>query len=258
MLDALTQSRLSRSELRNHPPRDTYPNWKVLQAMTLTLYLHPLASFCHKVLLALYETDTPFEPRLVDLADPDSSADLLAHWPVGKIPVLHDAARQRAIPETSIIVEYLVQHYPSARALIPADPDQALQARLWDRFCDNYVQVPMQKYVGDRLRPESARDPYGVAEAERALHAAFDMLERQLTDRTWLIGDRFSFADCAAAPALFYAHTIVPFGAQRPQLAAYFERWLERPSFQRVLREARPYFPNYPLHDALPARFWNL
>jgi glutathione S-transferase len=223
--------------------------------MTLALYFHPLASFCHKVLIALYENQTPFEPRSVDLADPASSAELFAAWPVGKIPVLLDSAQQRTIPETTIIIEYLDRQYPGAVRLIPEDPESALQARLWDRFFDHYVQVPMQKVVTDRLRPSGKGDPHGVQEAYATLRTAYGMLEKQLARGPWAIGDAFGLADCSAAPALFYAHTLVPFGSERPRLSEYFERLVARPSFARVLDGARPYFPNYPLFEAIPARF---
>src|SRR5512138_694988 len=120
--------------------------------MALTLYYHPLASFCHKVLIALYESETPFEGRVMDLADEGSSAEMLAYWPVGKIPVLRDTARDRTVPETSVIIEYLSLHYPGKARLLSSDPDRALEERLWDRFFDLYVEVPMQKIVTDRLR----------------------------------------------------------------------------------------------------------
>ena len=58
----------------------------------LTLYYHPFASFCQKVLIALYENAVPFRPHLVDLGDPEARAAFLAIWPIGKFPVLHDAA----------------------------------------------------------------------------------------------------------------------------------------------------------------------
>ena len=223
--------------------------------MALILYLHPLASFCHKVLIALYENDTPFEPQAVDLASAESSAELLARWPVGKIPVLHDRARARTVPETSVIIEYLDQHYRGKVPLLPEDPELALQARLWDRFFDLYVQGPMQKIVGDRLRPAGRDDPHGVAEAEAALDLAYAMLDQHMQTRPWAIGDRFSIADCAASPALFYAHIVRPFQPAQQALAAYFERLYARPAFRRVLREARPYFGNFPLRERMPARF---
>jgi glutathione S-transferase len=223
--------------------------------MALVLYYHPLASFCHKVLVALYENETAFEGRIVDLLDEASSAELRAFWPMGKIPLLRDEARSRAVPETSIIIEYLNQHHPGRVELIPADPERALQARLWDRFFDLYVSVPMQKIVGDRLRPSGQSDLAGVDQAKDTLKQAYAAAERQLEDRTWAIGDTFSMADCAAAPALFYADIVLPFSASYPNTAAYFRRLTERSSFARVLSEARPYFHMFPLRDQIPRRF---
>lgn len=221
----------------------------------LTLYYHPLASFCHKVLVALYENGTPFEARFVDLADPGSSAEMLSFWPVGRFPVLRDERRGETVPETSIIIEYLDRHHPGPARLVPADPDRAREVRLWDRVFDLYVQAPMQRIVGDRLRPEERRDALGVEEARRALATAYEVIERQLAGKPWVCGDDFTMADCAAAPALFYADTVCPFSPTHPRLAAYFERLAARPSFARVLVAARPYFPNYPFRDRIPARF---
>lgn len=223
--------------------------------MALTLYLHPLASFCHKVLIGLYENDTTFEPSLVDFANPGSAAAHLERWPVGKIPVLHDSVGNRVVAETSIIIEYLQQHYPGPARLIPDAPEQALEVRLWDRFFDLYVSVPMQKIVGDRIRPEGARDPFGVAEAHATLEAAYDMIEGRLAGNAWIVGEAFSMADCAALPALFFGCIVHPPGAARPKLQAYFERLLARPSVQRVLAEAQPYFQYFPYRDDMPARF---
>jgi glutathione S-transferase len=223
--------------------------------MSLTLYLHPLASFCHKVLIALYENATPFEPRLVDFSDAGSAAAHIERWPVGKIPVLHDSAANRVVAETSIIIEYLQLHHPGAVRLIPAAPDGQLDVRLWDRFFDLYVSLPMQKIVTDRIRPEGASDPHGVAEAHATLETAYEMIEGQLVGRQWIAGDGFSMADCSALPGLFFAGFVHPFGPQRPNLEAYFERLLARASVQRVLDEARPYFQFFPYREAMPARF---
>lgn len=220
----------------------------------LRLYYHPLASFCHKVLIALYENETPFEPVLVDLGDASASAPFLEMWPVGKIPVLRDEARKQTIPETTIILEYLQEHCPSGQRLLPDDAALRLQARLWDRFFDNYVQVPMQKIVVDRLRPEAERDARGVQDARQTLGTAYAMLEKQLAAKTWAIGEAFTIADCAAAPALFYSGMVEPF-AKYPAISAYFERLLARPSFRRVLKEAHPYFKNFPYFERMPQRF---
>lgn len=223
--------------------------------MSLTLFLHPLASFCHKVLIALYENGTPFAPRIVDFADDASTAALLDQWPVGKIPVLHDAARDRAVPETSIIIEYLARYYPGPVALLPEDGEARLEARLWDRFFDLYVHVPMQKIVADRMRAEGSKDPAGLAEAHRSLDMAYGMIEARLAAGAIVPGEAFTIADCAATPALFYASIVHPFAPGQTNLAAYFEELLARPSVRRTLEEARPYFHLYPFRDSMPRRF---
>jgi len=214
--------------------------------MSLKLYFHPLASFCQKVLVALYENDTPFEPHLVDLGDATSSAEFKKLWPIGKMPVLRDEARDRTIPESSIIIEYLAQHYPGRTRLVPADADLARQTRLRDRFYDLYVQEPMQKVVADRLRPAGATDPFGVEQAKAVLQTAYGMIDRDMAARTWAMGDEFGMADCAAAPALFYANLVLPLEDAHGNVARYLDRLMQRPSFARVVEEARPYFGLFP------------
>lgn len=209
----------------------------------LTLFYHPFASFCQKVVIAFYEKGIAFTPHLVDLQDPLEAAAYMALWPVGKMPLLHDAAAARTIPESSIIIEYLDRSAPS---LIPADPDRALEVRLRDRFYDLYVQAPMQAIVFDRLRPPEQRDPLGVAGAVAQLGVAYDMIEREMAAQPWATGDAFTMADCAAAPALFYANLVAPFGDAHSHTAAYLARLEARPSVARVRAEAAPYFPLFP------------
>ena len=214
--------------------------------MSLTLYFHPLSSFCQKVLIALYENGTPFEPHIVDLADEASRAELRNIWPIGKFPVLRDNARDRTVPESSIIIEYLAQHYPGPTQLVPADAELARQTRMRDRFYDLHVNVPMQKVVTDRLRPAGKGDAYGVEQAKGQLATAIGMIEREMATKTWAMGEVFGMADCAAAPALFYADKVMPLGATHRNAAAYLGRLMNRPCFARALGEARPYFALIP------------
>lgn len=223
--------------------------------MALTLYHHPLASYCWKALVALYDSGIAFTPRVIDLGHVDDRAALAALWPPMRFPVLHDTARQRVLPESTVLVEYLAQHHDGAAGLLPADADLGLDVRLWDRICDDHLQDPMQKIVGDRLRAPAQRDPHGVAEARAALQRAYPLFDQQLAGRTWLAGDGFSLADCAAFPALFYAAILEPIPAQHAQLLAYFERLLQRPAVQRVLQEAKPWLAFFPYKEAVPARF---
>ena len=213
--------------------------------MTLRLYYHPLSSFCWKVLIGLYEKSAAFEPQLVDFSDPAQDAAFREMWPVRRFPVLRDEAEDRLIPESSIILEYIDQKLPGGTRLIPSDPTRARETRLRDRFFDLYVHVPMQKVVTDRLRPEGKRDPFGVDQAKELIETSYRMLDADMESRSWAMGDDFTMADCAAAPALFYAAMAVPFGEHR-SVAAYLERLKQRPAIARVIREAEPYFKFVP------------
>jgi glutathione S-transferase len=214
--------------------------------MSLKLYFHPLSSFCWKVLIALYENETPFEPCIVDLGDPVSRAELERLWPFNRFPVLEDRAQGRALPESSIIIEYLALRYPGRTALLPSDPLLALDVRLWDRFHDLLVQLPMQRIVGDRLRPAGQKDALGVEQARGTLRTAYAQLERQMAGRSWAVGDAFTLADCAALPALYYANRVQPLSDAVPSVTAYLRRLEQRPSVARVLSEAEPYFAMFP------------
>ena len=218
--------------------------------MPLSLYYHPLASFCHKVLIALYERDIEFDRRVINLADEADRAELKAIWPFAKFPVIRDHANKRDIAEASIIIEYL-DSCGAAEPLIPRDRDEALEVRFWDRIFDNYVQVPLQHIVADRL--SGARGD--MTTARSTLATAYRLVDGHVASRVWVAGGGFSMADCAAAPALFYASSIQPFPDEHPNLKAYFDRLTERPSFHRVLEESKPYFSLYPFADALPAKF---
>jgi len=218
--------------------------------MTLTLYFHPLSSFCQKVLVALYENDTPFERHIVNLGDPDSAASFKKLWPMGRFPVLQDDSTGETIPESSIIIEYLDLNYPGEGRLIPETSEGALRTRQADRFYDLSVQVPMQKIVGDRLRAAGMKDPHGVEQAKTQLQTALNIVDREMAARTWAIGDDFSMADCAAAPALYYADLVMPFAETHKHASAYFGRLTQRPSFARAVKEAEPYRAMFPLGES--------
>lgn len=219
--------------------------------MSLQLFMHPLSSFCHKALIAFYENDIPFTPRLLSPDEPSNGAEFQKLWPTGKFPLLRDEKRGRTVAETSVIIEYLQLFYPGPVQLIPADPDLACEVRTWDRVFDAYLHVPMQRIVADKLRAETARDPFGVEQAKEQLSKGYAMVEAALGERSWIVGESFTLADCAAAPALFYSDTIQPIGL--PRTTAYLNRLISRPSYARALQEAEPFFAMYPL-EPKPSR----
>src|SRR6218665_1870583 len=222
----------------------------------LTLHSHPLSSYCQKVLIAIDALGVEVDRQLLNLGDPTPRAAFLALWPTGKMPLLVDHGR--AIPETSIIIEHLQRHHAATGAqLIPEDPDAALEVRLWDRLFDQYVMTPMQACTADLLKPEGERDAAAVTRARQGLSMAYEMIDRHLAGRPWVAGEAFSMADCAAAPALFYAVTYVPLPLQQGRLSAYFERLMAHPSVAATVEQARPWFKFYPGRGGLSKRFFD-
>jgi glutathione S-transferase len=211
------------------------------RAMSLELFLHPLSSYCHKVLIAFYENDIPFVVKRVD--EPAVAREWEALWPLKHFPVLRDLERGRVVPESTIIIEYLQTHFPCRTKLIPDDPDLALQVRLRDRFYDNYLHTPMQKFAGDNLRPPGKKDTHGVDQARGEYVKALSLVEAEMAHRTWALGEAFTMADCAAAPAIFYGNRFFgPFRETHPNALAYLDRLMARPSYARALQEAQPFF----------------
>lgn len=222
----------------------------------LTLHYHPLSSCCHKVLIAIDVLGIDVDLQLLNLGDPAQREAHLALWPTGKMPLLVDQGRP--IPETSIIIEYLQLHHAEpGRRLIPEEAPAALDVRLWDRLFDLYVMTPMQALTADLLRAEGERDANAVAQARETLLRTYALIDHQLEGRTWVSGGAFSMADCAAAPALFYAATHVPLPQQHLNLCSYFDHLMAHPSVARVIDQARPWFQFYPGRAGLDKRFFD-
>ena len=211
----------------------------------LRLYSHPLSSYCWKVLIALYESGVSFEPVMVDLGDPAARAQYLKLSPFGKIPALRDGDRE--ILETTIIIEYLAMTVPSAARLIPMAPEAALKVRALDRFFDLYLNSSVGKVANDALRPAGKKDPIGLEVAKNDLRTALAILEKDMAQRLWAAGESFTMADCAAAPALYYANIVIPLAQSYPNTKRYLERLIQRPSVARAIAEATPYFHMVPL-----------
>jgi glutathione S-transferase len=207
------------------------------------LYAHPFSSYCQKVLIAFYEKEASFELRLLSPDNPSAGAELRGLWPLEKFPVL--TVDGRTLVESSVIIEWLDLQRPGPEPLIPTDPDRALHVRMLDRIFDCYVMTPMQTIVFDRARPEALRDAHGTALARSLLDRACQWLDAEMASRRWVAADAFSLADCAAAPALFYADWVHPI-AGHAHLSGYLRRLRERPSFARAVEEARPYRHLFP------------
>jgi len=211
--------------------------------VSLALFGHPFSSYTQKVLIALWADETPFEYRILEQDHPENFEELKRHSPYGLFPLIIDDGRP--VFESTTIIEHLQAHHPGLNRWIP-DGEEGRRVRFLDRFFDLYVMGNMQVPVADRLRPEGTQDALGVERARQKLHVAYDWLEGEIGD-AWAAGDRFTLADCAAAPSLFYADWVEEIGDSRPRLKAYRGRLLAHPVVARAVDEGRPYRAYFPL-----------
>jgi glutathione S-transferase len=221
-----------------HGQKSQHPS----RSRRMKLFAHAFSSYCQKAIAAFYENDIAFDYRVLE--DEAAFAELGEVWSLKRFPVLIDG--DRTIFEATSIIEHLALHHPGPVALIPDDPAVAAEVRMLDRFFDNYVMTPMQKHVADAMMPPEQKDPTGVARGHATLDLAYRWLDARMAERTWAVGNGFTMADLAAAPALFYADWVRPIGEDLPHARAYRARLLARPSIARCVDEARPYRPFFP------------
>ena len=226
------------------------PIFRMEMLPVLRIYGHPFASFYWKPLIALYERGVPFEFLMVDPEHPENAAAIGKLSPTGQFPVLLDG--DRVVIESAAIIEYLDLHHGDAAPMVPADRKAAIEARQMDAIFDDYFQAPLGKMVLNQLRPEDKRDPQAVVEAKATLDKSYAWLNRWMEGREWAANDSFGIADCSAGPALFYAHWGYPIPQACSAVLAYRARLLARPSIARVIDEARPWRPIFPLKGHEP------
>ncbi len=194
-------------------------------------------------MIALHEKELPFELQNVEddhSANPEKVGRLRQLWPPGQFPVLEDG--DKVLIESSILIEHLDLKYPETMRLIPASPKAALEVRFMDRVFDNHVMANMQAIVGEHLPfIAAAPDPMRIERARAALSTIYTWLDQKLPDDGWACSDEFSLADCAGAPALFYADWVHEIPAKLTRLKAYRARALARPSVASCVDGARPY-----------------
>ncbi|MEQ9348114.1 MAG: glutathione S-transferase family protein [Thalassospira sp.] len=213
--------------------------------MPITFYGHRFSAYCQKALVAFYEHGVDYTLRAIDFENPEILSEFEDVWRLKRMPAIIDDGR--TLVESTIIIEYIDVRYNSGHHLIPQDPEIALETRFMDRFFDNYVSTPQMTVVFDVLREQPDRDPYGVNKAIELLETSYGWLNDKMASRHWAAGDDFTLADCAAGPALFYAHWTHPIDRKYSHLHAYRDRLMERPSFARCIEEARPYRHLFPL-----------
>ena len=198
----------------------------------MKLYYFPLSTYCQKVMIAFDEKGIAYEPELVELMNPEARAAYEEIYPIGKVPFLK-ATDDWDVPESTSIIEYLEDKFPDTPRLIRvADDEAARQIRFMDRMSDLYYndQVTELLFQSTGIRAE---DEDRAAKARKLVGMTYFYWDQRLAEQPWLCGERFSMADCAAIPPMFYAQSVAPFDGYQ-NVVAYWERATARPSYAKV------------------------
>jgi glutathione S-transferase len=197
----------------------------------LKLYMHPLSTYARRVRIALLEKNLECEQIVVDMAArKHREPDYLALNPYGRVPTLVDG--DFILYESTAILTYLEALHP-APALAPSDAQQRALVEMHMKLCDLQFTRPCSAIMfPKRFLPKERWDESAFEQARGEMNKHLAVVARQLGDREFLVGDRYSLADVCYAPfvAFFDLVGVTP----PPAVARWGERLLARPSAQRT------------------------
>ena len=202
----------------------------------MKLYYAPASSYSQRVLIAMKEKGLDFTPIEVNLFDAESRKQYLQINRFGKIPTLITDDGE-VILEARVIIEYLDSYYRDI-SLIPQDIKLVLEMRMLERIVDVYINGGREALFKDSQRPKQERGKKEVVKAKRLLEEACTLLDEKLANRTWLVGEQFTLADCSAAPTLSYLRIVYNY-EHLPSLTAYFKRLKTKASVEKVFASGR-------------------
>ena len=204
----------------------------------MKLYYYPLSTYSQKVMIAFNEKGISYEPQAVDLMSPEARAAYEKIYPLGKVPFCKPTEDWQ-VPESTSIIEYLEDKFPNTPRLIPAaGGDAARMVRFVDRQADLHLNDPVVELLFQKLGLRT-RDEEKAARARKQIGFIYEHFNKALAKQQWLCGETFTMADCSAIPPLYYAQTVMPFDAY-PNIVAYWQRALKRPSYTKVRAEFEP------------------
>lgn len=210
----------------------------------MILYGSSISPFVRKVLAVAGEKGVEITLKPVGVGDRDP--EFREASPLGKMPALRDD--DYLLADSSAIVHYLDAKYPEP-ALIPSEPRARGQVIWFEEYADTTLMSTAAKMFFNRVvAPRFMKRPGDAAAADAAerdeLPVIFGYLEKVIPAEGFLVGDSFSLADIAiASPLANFAYMNAAIDADRyPRLAAFVERILARPSFDRWLAKERAMF----------------
>ncbi len=203
----------------------------------MKIYGAILSPYACRVLMTLRHKGIKHEVEMP--ADGLKSPEYLKLNPIGKIPTMKDGAT--ILPESGVIVEYLDAKYPKKK-IIPGTPKAAGMARLIATISELYVQNVVTDLF--RQRDPETRDKKVVKEKLEELEKGLSILNQYMAEGgPWVMGKKFTIADCYALPALFFAKLALPgFGVKDPlakhkKVKKYWSALKRDPMCKQVIKE---------------------
>jgi glutathione S-transferase len=185
----------------------------------------------------LEEIGAPYELARLDMAKGDhKKPEYLKLNPNGAVPTLVDG--DLVLFESAAIVQYLADKFPDKRLAPPVGTPARGRYYQWIHYAMSGLEPPLVTlFVHTVMRPEKDRIPALVEEAKVQLTAALNVLDQALTGRTTIVGDGFTAADVMIASTVGWARMMNFIGKEQPNVAAYLDRMMERPAFQRAVAD---------------------
>lgn len=187
-----------------------------------------------RVAWLLEELGVDYEVVLSEF-QPTRSDFFIQKTPTGKFPTLDDDGF--ILFESGAIIEYLLEKYPGSGLVPPAGTREKGEWLQWMHFAEATAFAPLGILAWLSLyRDDADRHPHLIEDAKRRARSAFDLLERHLAERPFLLGESFTAADIVLGFTLLAGRL---FGVVQPdsRLGRYLERLEARPPFQRALEK---------------------
>jgi len=200
----------------------------------LTLHDYPASANCFKVRMLLSQLGIAYERVTVDIFAGASQTDAyLARNPAGRTPML-ETQDGDAIPESGAILLYLAE----GTAYLPADRIERAHVHAWMFFEQNLLEPNAGTARFWHLTGRAAGQPQAFARHFEAGAGALAILDRGLTGKEFLVGGRYTVADCALYAYTRIAHEAGYEMSSYPAVAAWLERVAATPG---AIDDLEPY-----------------
>ena len=193
--------------------------------------LASLASpYTRKVRVVLVEKKIECDLELVDVAPIDNAVN--AHNPLGKIPalVLDDGT---PLYDSRVIVEFLDARSPINR-LIPDETRDRVSVRRWEALADGVLDAGIL-VRSETLRDKKERSKAWTDKQVARMHRGMDQLAKDLGEKSWCHGDRYSLADIAVGCCMgwldFRKPGEVNWDSEYPAVERHYRKLMERAAF---------------------------